>query len=133
MKTKLQTDLVAYKFLFLKQCPVSLVGQWIDEAKSKLTDPGLVYSYYGQNRTRDAILLASNAIVVTTYHVLASDSTHHAKISGPDYCPPLEQIRWWRIICDESHSLRDGQATKYKAITALVADHKWLVSGRCKD
>mmetsp|Transcript_8692 Transcript_8692/g.15747 ORF Transcript_8692/g.15747 Transcript_8692/m.15747 type:complete len:133 (-) Transcript_8692:2884-3282(-) len=33
-------------------CPVSLVGQWIEEAKSKLKDPGLMYPYHGQNRKR---------------------------------------------------------------------------------
>jgi len=54
-------------------CNVSLVGQWIDEAKSKLKDPGLVYSYHGQGRKRDASVLARNAVVVTTYSVLASD------------------------------------------------------------
>ena len=87
--------------LHFVQCPVSLVGQWIEEAKSKLKNPGLIYPYHGQNRNRDPKLLASNSIVVTTYDVIASDATHHAKKGGSNYCPPLEQIRWWRIICDE--------------------------------
>lgn len=87
-------------------CKVSLVGQWIAEAKSKLSDPGLIYSYHGQNRKRDPNILAQNAIVVTTYEVLASDATYHReKSNDPDYCPPCEEIRWWRIICDESHSM----------------------------
>jgi hypothetical protein len=34
-----------------------LVGQWIDEAKSKLRDPGLVYAYHEQGRTRDPMML----------------------------------------------------------------------------
>ena len=88
-------------FPLFVQCPVSLVGQWIEEAKSKLENPGLIYPYHGQNRKRDPKLLASNSIVVTTYAVIASDASHHAKKGGSNYCPPLEQIRWWRIICDE--------------------------------
>mmetsp|Transcript_35965 Transcript_35965/g.83942 ORF Transcript_35965/g.83942 Transcript_35965/m.83942 type:complete len:92 (-) Transcript_35965:2052-2327(-) len=48
-------------------CHVSLVGQWVQEAKSKLRDPGLVYSYYGSNRQQNPKLLAKNSIVVTTY------------------------------------------------------------------
>ena len=56
-------------------CPVSLVGQWIEEAKNKLTNPGLVYPYHGQNRKRDANILAKKNIVVTTYQVLSSDKT----------------------------------------------------------
>jgi SWI/SNF-related matrix-associated actin-dependent regulator of chromatin subfamily A3 len=111
---------------------VSLVGQWIEEAKSKLADPGLVYPYHGQNRKRDASILSKNAIVVTTYQILASDATYHAGKAGDDddYCPPLEQIRWWRIICDEGHSLREGQTNRARSCLCLVSDHKWLVSGR---
>jgi SNF2 family DNA or RNA helicase len=111
-------------------CPVSLVGQWIEEAKSKLKEPGLVYPYHGQNRKRNARGLAKNAIVVTTYEVLASDNTYHrAKSDDPNYCPPMEQVRWWRIICDEGHCLRQSNTKRYSSISSLAADHKWIVSG----
>jgi SNF2 family DNA or RNA helicase len=115
------------------QCPVSLVGQWIDEAKSKLQDPGLIYPYHGQKRVRDAEILARNSIVVTTYQVIASDAAHHARKAGMGYCPPLEQVRWWRVICDEGHSLRDSQTQRSKAVLSIPGDHKWLVSGTSDD
>ena len=112
------------------QCPVSLVGQWINEAKSKLDDPGLVYAYHGQNRTRDPPELSQNAIVVTTYSILGSDATYHkGKSSDADYCPPLEQIRWWRVICDEGHLLKNNN-DRTPAVLRLLADHKWIVSGK---
>ena len=99
---------------------MSLVGQWVDEAKSKLKDPGLVYSYYGGKRTRNSKILAQNAIVVTTYNILASDYFHHrGKSNDPDYCAPLEGVRWWRIICDESHSIRDRNTRTFKALGRL--------------
>ncbi|CAJ1949444.1 unnamed protein product [Cylindrotheca closterium] len=112
-------------------CPVSLVGQWIEEAKSKLSDPGLLYPYHGGNRIRDAGILAKNAIVVTTYQVLASDDTYHRKKSSdPDkFCPPLEQVRWWRVICDEGHQLRQANTNRNRSISGIVADHKWIVTG----
>ena len=112
-------------------CPVSLVGQWIEEAKSKLQNPGLVYPYHGQNRKRDANILAKNAIVVTTYQVLASDDTYHrSKSKDPsNYVPPVEQIRWWRIICDEGHFLRESNTKRNSSISNLVAQNRWLVSG----
>ena len=104
--------------------------QWIEEAKSKLKDPGLIYPYHGQNRKRDPNILAKNAIVVTTYQVLASDDTYHrSKSDDPDYCPPLEMVRWWRVIVDECHSIRQANTKRNKSISSLVADHKWLVSG----
>jgi len=110
-------------------CHVSLVGQWIDEAKSKLSDPGLVYPYHGQNRKCNAATLAQNSIVVTMFQTLASDATYHAKKAGDGYCAPCEQVHWWRVICDESRSLRDAHTQKSKAVMNLVADHKWFVSG----
>ena len=72
-------------------CNVSLVGQWIDEAKSKLKNPGLVYAYHGTNRKRCAQTLANNAIVVTTYATLASDNNYHRKKSKDPstYCGKL--------------------------------------------
>lgn len=48
------------------------MGQWIDEARKKLADPGLVYSYHGGSRKRDPAILASKSIVVTTYATLSS-------------------------------------------------------------
>lgn len=67
--------------------------------------------------------------MVTTYQVLASDATYHKKKSGEGYCAPLEQVRWWRIIADEGHSLREGNTQRNHAVQALVADNKWIVSG----
>lgn len=99
---------------------MSLVGQWIDEAKSKLKDPGLVYSYHGSTRKRCPKILAQNAIVVTTYATLASDAYYHkSHSSDPDYCAPCESIKWWRIICDESHTIRDVNSRNFKALCRL--------------
>lgn len=111
-------------------CNVSLVGQWIDEAKSKLKNPGLVYSYHGGNRTRDATILAEKSIVVTTYATLASDNNYHKKKSKDEdaYCSPCEQVRWWRVICDESHVLRQTSG-QTRSVLALQAENKWCVTG----
>mmetsp|Transcript_17991 Transcript_17991/g.26380 ORF Transcript_17991/g.26380 Transcript_17991/m.26380 type:complete len:1495 (-) Transcript_17991:800-5284(-) len=111
-------------------CNVSLVGQWTDEAKSKLKDPGLICSYHGTNREKNATILAKNAIVVTTYATLASDAFYHKnKSNSTRYCPPCEKIRWWRIICDESHTLKDGNTRNSIALGGLVGENKWCVTG----
>jgi SNF2 family DNA or RNA helicase len=110
-------------------CHVSLVGQWCEEAKSKLQDPGLIYPYHGSTRKRDSKLLAENSIVVTTYATLSSDKNYHAKGQDTSYCPPCEQVRWWRIICDESHTMRTSSTKQSHAVAALVSDHTWCVTG----
>jgi SNF2 family DNA or RNA helicase len=67
--------------------------------------------------------------VVTTYQILASDATYHKNKGDETYCAPLEQVRWWRIIADEGHSLREGNTQRNHAVQALVADNKWIVTG----
>ena len=85
----------------------------------------MIYKYHGPKRTRDPIELAMKSIVVTTYSIVTSDSKYHAKKSGnPDYCAPLEQIRWWRVICNESQSMPP------KFLPLVTANHRWLVSGK---
>jgi SWI/SNF-related matrix-associated actin-dependent regulator of chromatin subfamily A3 len=76
-------------------------------------------------------MLAQNSIVVTTYETLSSDASYHAckSTEGNDYTAPCEQVRWWRIICDESHVLRNASTKKTDAVLNLVGDNKWLVSG----
>jgi len=113
-------------------CPVSLVGQWIEEARQKLTNPGLIYPYHGQGRKRDSHILSKNSIVVTTYNVLASDAFYHSMNKNKkknNYCPPLEMIRWWRVICDEGHCLKETGTNLAKAASQIVSDHKWIVTG----
>ena len=54
-------------------CAVSLVGQWLEEAKSKLDGSNSnlrLYMYHGSSRKRDPAFLATNFdLIVTTYQV----------------------------------------------------------------
>ena len=54
-------------------CAVSLVGQWLEEAKSKLDGSLKLYMYHGSSRKRNSHYLATSFdLVVTTYQVLSS-------------------------------------------------------------
>ena len=118
-------------------CPVSLVGQWVDEARDKLVFDGSerldVYQYYGGNRTDDPRKLADHDIVVTTFHVLASDlnaRSNKAKVAaaGGGYVPICEQVCWWRIILDESHNIK-GETANARASRNLHSHRRWCVTG----
>ena len=112
-------------------CHVSLVGQWIDEAKKKLKDPGLVYPYHGSSRTKDTKVLGQKSIVVTTYATLSSDDNYHRKKhTGSDpYVPICGKFKWWRIILDESHAMKSTATMHSKSIKGLVAENRWCVTG----
>lgn len=84
-------------------CAVSIVGQWLEEAKSKLGGSLTLYQYHGQSRERGAANLATSYdLVVTTYQTLGSDwRAYTKKAKGTDgKFPPLGQISWHRIILD---------------------------------
>jgi hypothetical protein len=116
--------------LFFSVLAVQCVSSWPMDRRSKV-QAGLVYSYHGCGRERNSKALAANSIVVTTYETLASDATYHANRSGEgtEYAAPCEQVRWWRIICDESHSIRNKAASRMPC-WSLWRTSKWLVSGK---
>jgi hypothetical protein len=53
-------------------CMVSLVGQWIDEIRSKLSGDAAcsIQCYHGSNRKKNPSLLSQHDVVVTTYSIL---------------------------------------------------------------
>lgn len=117
-------------------CPVSLVGQWVQEATEKMEAAApKVYRYYGGSRITDPEQLKDFDIVVTTYAVLASDyagNTKEAKAcitSGRRWTPPLERLAWWRVVLDESHTIKGGTTKQSRACCALASPRRWAVTG----
>eukprot|EP00039_Didymoeca_costata_P002706 m.62017 g.62017 ORF g.62017 m.62017 type:complete len:1191 (+) comp11477_c0_seq1:243-3815(+) len=112
-------------------CAVSLVSQWVSEAKKHLRGDIQLYAYHGQNRSRNSEVLANQDIVVTTYATLSSDASYWKKKSDASkgYVSPLESIIWHRIVLDESHSIKSPGTKMFKAIMALEGIHKWCVTG----
>ena len=118
-------------------CNVSLVGQWYDEAVSKLVDGGAksVYRYYGSGRVRDPSKLKDYDIVVTTFAVLASDYSQRFKKKPkgdksppeavPGYCAPLQQVRTSVLgeLLDELKLILTCNVEK-----CIFFKYSWLVS-----
>ena len=70
---------------------------------------------------------------VTTYAVLNSDSrrglAHQRKINEEEYQPPLMQVKWHRVVLDESHALRNSGGSNVKLCSNLFAETKWCMTG----
>ncbi|KAK9827580.1 hypothetical protein WJX81_000554 [Elliptochloris bilobata] len=123
----------------LVMCAVSLEGQWIEEAKTKLNRAPRVCKYHGQCRVRDVLKLANNYdLVIATYQTLGSDfqlESGRMISAGLDvkkdrnYFPPLGRIKWHRVVLDESHTIKFGNTKQAKACIALSSDRRWCVSG----
>jgi hypothetical protein len=84
--------------------------------------------YHGQNRIKNARLLATEYdLVVTTYATLQSDfSLKPKKHAVPS---PLHGVYWHRIVLDESHTVKNPASGHTKACMALEADRRWCCTG----
>uniref|UniRef100_A0A7I4DZM6 SNF2 family DNA-dependent ATPase n=1 Tax=Physcomitrium patens TaxID=3218 RepID=A0A7I4DZM6_PHYPA len=115
-------------------CPVSIVGQWANEVKSKLAANLNIYMYHGSKRIRDPKRLAKFDIVITTYATLGSDfskatqATRHGSGFAEQFCPLLN-VNWWRVVLDESHTVKDPAPLHSRACAQLKADRRWCCTG----
>ena len=74
-------------------------------------------------------------VVVTTYQTLASD--YMPKGNGGNKKEPERQLRssglysmhWRRIILDEGHTVRNPASKGAAAVTALMAQSRWVLTG----
>ncbi|KAJ2988129.1 hypothetical protein NUW58_g4138 [Xylaria curta] len=90
--------------------PPPLIGTWEEQLQDRILDTdeiGLVH------------------IVLTTYHTVSSDwkadqETGHS---------PIFAVRWKRIILDEAHFIRNGNARMARAVCDLEATSRWAVTG----
>ncbi|KAG1670539.1 hypothetical protein FOA52_015404 [Chlamydomonas sp. UWO 241] len=108
-------------------CAVSLVGQWVDEAKSKSSGSLKILQYHGSNRPKDVKKVAVGYdLVVTTYQTLARDFSTDDK---SEVFKPLGAVHWHRIVFDEGHSVKACGALQTKACVALSAERRWCCTG----
>ncbi|KAI9663211.1 MAG: hypothetical protein M1821_008259 [Bathelium mastoideum] len=103
--------------------PVSTVANWEEQIKLHIK-PSTVnyYIYHGSNRSRDLQHLSSYDMVITTYNVVSTEYDGR-KASA------LELIKWFRIVLDEAHIIREQSTKQSKAICALPAQRRWAVTG----
>ncbi|URE38177.1 hypothetical protein MUK42_06738 [Musa troglodytarum] len=102
-------------------CPPSVLTSWITQLEEH-TGPGSmkVYLYHGE-RTREPEELLKYDIVMTTYTTLS------AEFGDPS--SPMKETEWFRVILDEAHVIKNFGAQQTKAVIALKAERRWVVTG----
>lgn len=110
--------------------PLALIRQWEHEITDKVAKShGLkVLVHHGPQRTKDFKELAQYDVVVTTFQILVSefgksgDAEKDAKVG-------CFGLRWWRVILDEAHTIKNRNAKSTKACYALRSEYRWCLSG----
>lgn len=109
-------------------CPLSTIGNWEEQIKQHV-QPGSIkyYIYHGGNRCKDVKKLADYDLVITTYGSVGSEFSHRDKKGDGVY--PLHSVKWFRVVLDEAHMIREQNTKQSISICALEAQRRWAVTG----
>ncbi|TFK94573.1 hypothetical protein K466DRAFT_509225 [Polyporus arcularius HHB13444] len=117
--------------------PLSVMSNWEKQIEDHVKPGALSYCvYYGKNRDMTPAELKRYDIVITTYQTVAGEHTSSSPGTGG---PPaakkqkmgkgLFDVAWKRIILDEGHNIRNPRTKMAKAVCALTAQRRWVLSG----
>ncbi|KAJ7555457.1 hypothetical protein O6H91_05G038800 [Diphasiastrum complanatum] len=103
-------------------CPLTVLSNWVEQLSEHTRQGSLdVHLYHGADRAKDAKILASNDVVLTTYGILAKERNLPNSL--------LEKVHWLRVILDEAHLVKSPCAQQTSATVSLEADRRWAVTG----
>jgi len=110
--------------------PLALIRQWEAEIKDKVAKSHRlkVCVHHGPNRTKSWKELALYDVVITTYQTLVSEHGASNMADG-GHKVGCFGLRWWRIILDEAHSIKNKSAKATKACCALNSIFRWCLTG----
>ena len=97
-----------------------MFSSWVTQLEEHIELGSLkVYMYHGE-WTRDKKELLKYDLVLTSYSILGTEFEQDS---------PVNQIEWFRVILDEAHVIKNSTARQTKAVIALNAQRRWVVTG----
>ncbi|CAI9109537.1 OLC1v1009372C1 [Oldenlandia corymbosa var. corymbosa] len=126
-------------------CPASVLRQWGRELDEKVAEESKlsVLVYHGSKRTLDPAELAKFDVVLTTYALISIEvqkqpladeeklgSKKRKRKDEDDSVPgTLGKVRWFRVILDEAHIIKNHKTKAARACCSLEAKTRWCLSG----
>ncbi|KAI6115083.1 SNF2 family N-terminal domain-containing protein, partial [Pisolithus croceorrhizus] len=108
-------------------CPISLISQWENEVKN-FADGVSVVKHHGPSRSSDPLMLQDIHVVITSYATMASEYATICMNSGSRKSA-LFRMKWWRIILDEAHLIRNWMAKRAEVCFNVVGKYRWCFTG----
>jgi len=116
--------------------PMSLLAQWQSEAENSSKEGTLKSMvYYGSEKSADlqALCCETNAasapnVIITSYGVVLSEFNQIAAKSG-DRGGGIFSLKYFRVILDEAHHIKNRMAKSAKACYEIEAEHRWVLTG----
>ncbi|KAJ3032043.1 UNVERIFIED_CONTAM: hypothetical protein HDU68_008076 [Siphonaria sp. JEL0065] len=128
-------------------CPLSTVQNWEEQFGAHVKPNTVkICVYHGPNRLQDPKELAKYDIVITTYNLLSIEygkdiksGSMSVKNSGGAYNDvthtpitvnsTLQLVKWYRIVLDEAHIIKDPNTAQSKAACSLTGERRWALTG----
>jgi len=115
--------------------PSGLIQQWIDVIKT-IFPKKTICLHYGPNRAKRSLdtaltvkqqrLLKSDIVITSHNLVFTRTPKDQQKLFVPTV---LHDIKWSRVIVDESHFMRNISSLKTQGIITLQSSYKWALTG----
>lgn len=114
--------------------PLALIKQWEREIAERVESSHKlrVRVHHGPSRAKDPRDLKNFDIVITTYETIRSEHNQSSlteKANGDIDAVGCFGIYWWRIVCDEAHTIKNRLAKGSIAACALKARYRWCLTG----
>ncbi|KAF8161207.1 SNF2 family N-terminal domain-containing protein [Crassisporium funariophilum] len=115
--------------------PVSVLSNWEKQIEDHCTQGALSSCvYYGTKRGLSKAELQKYDVVITTYQTVAGEHDEGSKGTGvPNKKKKTErtlfEVPWKRVILDEGHNIRNPKTKMTKAVCALNASRRWVLTG----
>ncbi|KAI8935986.1 hypothetical protein NX059_007489 [Plenodomus lindquistii] len=111
--------------------PVSVMSNWSVQMKKHVKEQNAlrVMFWHGQRKeVIDPQHIQDYDIVISTYESVSSDWYSHKSPTATRKSGPFS-VKWRRVILDEGHNIRNPKAKKTIAITNLLAQSRWTLTG----
>ncbi len=96
----------------------NLMGQWLNEIRSKSPRPLRVLLWIGSKRSQDAAWIAGHDVVITSYTLLIGLKT----------LTWIRVIKFWRVVLDESHVIKNPRNVVTRRVWDVLAHNRWCLS-----
>ncbi|KAI4691483.1 uncharacterized protein J4E84_003777 [Alternaria hordeiaustralica] len=111
--------------------PVSVMSNWSTQMKKHVKPEHALRVMFWHGQRKEPITpksIEKYDVVISTYESVASDWYSQTKPTVPRRSGPFS-IKWRRVILDEGHGIRNPKAKKTIAITNLIAQSRWTLTG----
>jgi TATA-binding protein-associated factor len=99
-------------------CPPTLTGHWYYEILKYAENlQPILYTGNSKERTKLLSKLSNKDVVITSYEVVRNDIS------------TLEDFSWLYCILDEGHVIKNAKTKLTKAVKAIRAQHRLILSG----